>query len=175
MNFLENHILDISKLCKIHKVKALYAFGSVLREDFNDKSDVDLVVDFKTLDVLDYADNYFDFKFSLEEIFKRTLFDILSSIEEIESYFSGSMQFQDYEADLRTKRAVERNIEIIGEAMNRILKVNDEIQITDSRKIVDVRNRIIHGYDSVSDAVIWGIVIKQVPVLKKEVEQMLSE
>ncbi|MBW1656078.1 HepT-like ribonuclease domain-containing protein [Flavobacterium quisquiliarum] len=106
---------------------------------------------------------------------KTWLFDILSSIEEIESYFSGSMQFQDYEADLRTKRAVERNIEIIGEAMNRILKVNDEIQITDSRKIVDVRNRIIHGYDSVSDAVIWGIVIKQVPVLKKEVEQMLSE
>ncbi|SNR36800.1 DUF86 domain-containing protein [Flavobacterium sp. ov086] len=92
---------------------------------------------------------------------KTWLFDILSSINEIESYFvNQSMQFQNYQKDLRTKRAVERNIEIIGEAMNRILKENSEIQISDSRKIVAVRNRIIHGYDSVSDEVIWGIVIK---------------
>lgn len=107
---------------------------------------------------------------------KTWLFDILSSINEIESYFvNQSMQFQNYQKDLRTKRAVERNIEIIGEAMNRILKENNEIQISDSRKIVAVRNRIIHGYDSVSDEVIWGIVIKQLPILKAEVEKMLSE
>ena len=72
---------------------------------------------------------------------------------------------------MRTKRAVERNIEIIGEAMNRILKHDGKIEISNSRKIVDVRNRIIHGYDSVSDDVIWGIVIKNLPVLQKEVEQ----
>lgn len=107
---------------------------------------------------------------------KTWLFDILSSINEIESYFvNQSMQFQNYQKDLRTKRAVERNIEIIGEAMNRILKENSEIQISDSRKIVAVRNRIIHGYDSVSDEVIWGIVIKQLPILKAEVEKMLLE
>ena len=107
---------------------------------------------------------------------KTWLFDILSSINEIESYFvNQSMQFQNYQKDLRTKRAVERNVEIIGEAMNRILKENSEIQISDSRKIVAVRNRIIHGYDSVSDEVIWGIVIKQLPILKAEVEKMLSE
>ena len=73
MSFLENHISEISKLCKIHKVKALYAFGSVLTEKFNEKSDVDLVVDFQPLDVLDYADNYFDLKFSLEDILKRPI------------------------------------------------------------------------------------------------------
>lgn len=107
---------------------------------------------------------------------KTWLFDILSSVNEIESYFvNQSMQFQNYQKDLRTKRAVERNIEIIGEAMNRILKENNEIQISDSRKIVAVRNRIIHGYDSVSDEVIWGIVIKQLPILKAEVEKKLSE
>jgi uncharacterized protein with HEPN domain len=107
---------------------------------------------------------------------KTWLFDILSSINEIESYFADKpLQFQNYQDDLRTKRAVERNIEIIGEAMSRILKQNDEINITDSRKIVDVRNRIIHGYDSVSDNIIWGIVIKQLPVLKNEVEKMLAE
>ncbi len=58
--------------------------------------------------------------------------------------------------------------------MSRILKENSEIQISNSRKIVDVRNRIIHGYDSVSDDVIWGIVIKNIPVLQKEVENLLN-
>ena len=83
--------------------------------------------------------------------------------------------FEIYQNDLRTKRAVERNIEIIGEAMSRILKHDSEIEISNSSKIVDVRNRIIHGYDSVSDDVIWGIVIKNLPVLQKEVEILLGE
>ena len=83
--------------------------------------------------------------------------------------------FEIYQNDLKTKRAVERNIEIIGEAMNRILKQDSEIVISNSRKIVDVRNRIIHGYDSVSDDVIWGIVIRNLPVLQKEVEKLLGE
>ena len=107
---------------------------------------------------------------------KTWLYDILSSINEIESYFIDTPKlFEVYQNDLRTKRAVERNIEIIGEAMNRILKLDSEIIISNSRKIVDVRNRIIHGYDSVSDAVIWGIVIKNLPVLQKEVEELLDE
>jgi uncharacterized protein with HEPN domain len=59
--------------------------------------------------------------------------------------------------------------------MSRILKDDNHIQISNSRKIVDVRNRIIHGYDSVSDDVIWGIVIKNLPVLQKEVEDLLGE
>ena len=59
--------------------------------------------------------------------------------------------------------------------MSRILKEDNHIQISNSRKIVDVRNRIIHGYDSVSDDVIWGIVIKNLPVLQKEVEDLLGE
>ena len=104
------------------------------------------------------------------------LYDILCSINEIESYYvEVPKTFELYQNDLRTKRAVERNIEIIGEAMNRILKVETEIKISYSRKIVDVRNRIIHGYDSVSDDVIWGIVIRNLPVLQKEVEELLNE
>jgi uncharacterized protein with HEPN domain len=59
--------------------------------------------------------------------------------------------------------------------MNRILKLDTKIVISNSRKIVDVRNRIIHGYDSVSDDVIWGIVIRNLPVLQKEVEELLGE
>ncbi|WP_140485493.1 DUF86 domain-containing protein [Flavobacterium sp. GSA192] len=107
---------------------------------------------------------------------KTWLFDILNSINEIESYFLDTPKlFEVYQNDLRTKRAVERNIEIIGEAMNRILKEDKSIEISNSRKIVDVRNRIIHGYNSVSDDVIWGIVIKNLPVLQKEVEVLLGE
>ncbi|WP_348799486.1 HepT-like ribonuclease domain-containing protein [Flavobacterium adhaerens] len=107
---------------------------------------------------------------------KTWLYDILSSIHEIESYYVDIPKiFEVYQNDLKTKRAVERNIEIIGEAMNRILKLDSEIVISNSRKIVDVRNRIIHGYDSVSDDVIWGIVIRNLPVLQKEVEELLGE
>jgi len=107
---------------------------------------------------------------------KTWLYDILSSINEIESYFIETPKmFEIYQNDLRTKRAVERNIEIIGEAMSRILKENNEIEISNSRKIVDVRNRIIHGYDSVSDDVIWGIVIRNLPVLQNEVENLLND
>ena len=59
--------------------------------------------------------------------------------------------------------------------MNRILKERSDIEISNSRKIVDVRNRIIHGYDSVSDDVIWGIVILNLPTLQKEVEKLLGD
>ena len=112
----------------------------------------------------------------MDNSIKTWLYDILNSINEIESYFVETpKRFEIYQNDLRTKRAIERNIEIIGEAMSRILKENNSIEISNSRKIVDVRNRIIHGYDSVSDDVIWGIVIKNLPVLKTEVSQLLNE
>ena len=112
----------------------------------------------------------------MDNTIKTWLFDILSSINEIESYFIETPKmFIFYQNDLRTKRAVERNIEIIGEAMSRILKENSEIEISNSRKIVDVRNRIIHGYDSVSDEVVWGIVIRNLPVLLKEVQILLDK
>ena len=103
-------------------------------------------------------------------------YDILNAIVEIDSFFGNTPKtFINYQKDLKTKRAIERNIEIIGEALSRILKYDDTISITHSRKIVDTRNRIIHGYDSVSDEVIWGIVCKHLPVLKTEVEPFLGE
>jgi len=58
--------------------------------------------------------------------------------------------------------------------MSRILKKSDTLEISNSRKIVDVRNRIIHVYDSISDETIWGIIIKQIPLLKTEVEKLLK-
>jgi len=71
------------------------------------------------------------------------------------------------------KRAIERNLEIIGEAANRILARNPDIEITNARKIVNLRNLIIHSYDSISDENIWAIVIKNLPELKKEIDQLI--
>ncbi len=75
---------------------------------------------------------------------------MLNSIVEIESFFEeDTIEFEIYERDLKTKRAVERNIEIIGEAMNRILQVEPDIALSNTRQMVNTRNRIIHGYDTV--------------------------
>ena len=65
-------------------------------------------------------------------------------------------------------------IAIIGEAMNRILKLYPEIPITSARRIVNTRNYLIHGYDSLREDLIWAIVIKHLPLLKSEVTQLLQ-
>lgn len=87
------------------------------------------------------------------------LSDINQAISEINQFLPEHKAFQEFQKDLKPKRAIERNIEIIGEAVNRLLNQNPNIQITNSRKIVDTRNRISHGYDSVSDDIIWAIVV----------------
>lgn len=103
------------------------------------------------------------------------LYDILNAIMEIDSFFNEKpMEFIEFQNDLRTKRAVERNIEIIGEALSRILKANESLEITNARKIVDTRNRIIHGYDTVSDDIVWGIVTNQLSILQTEIEELLK-
>jgi uncharacterized protein with HEPN domain len=77
------------------------------------------------------------------------LADIKKAIVEIYQFLPAEKNFLTFQKDLKTIRAVERNLEIIGEAINRILKAEPAIQITNSRKIVDTRNRIVHGYDRV--------------------------
>ncbi|MCL2328051.1 MAG: nucleotidyltransferase domain-containing protein [Bacteroidetes bacterium] len=71
MNFIEQKLSAILDLCKKYKVKTLYAFGSVLTDKFNDQSDIDLIVDFKRMPLRVYSNNYYDFKFSLEDMLKR--------------------------------------------------------------------------------------------------------
>lgn len=98
--------------------------------------------------------------------------DIEKSISEINNFLPEPKNFIEFEKDLKTKRAVERNIEIIGEAMSRILRAHPNIKISDSRKIVDTRNRIVHGYDTVSDDINWLIVVRYLPVLDKEIKEL---
>ena len=104
------------------------------------------------------------------------LFDIYQAIKEIESFFAEKpMQFQDYIADIKTKRAVERDLEIIGEAVNRIVKEDKNFRIENAQKIIGTRNRIIHGYDTISDDLIWSIVVNHLPKLKNEIEVLMEK
>lgn len=73
MSYFQKYAESIRSLCATHKVRKLYAFGSVLTSKFGNNSDVDLLVEFEPIPVTDYADNYFDFKFSLQEILKRPI------------------------------------------------------------------------------------------------------
>lgn len=111
----------------------------------------------------------------MDDLIKKHLQDILTAIEEIDSFFDNEPKlYDDFYSNLCLRRAVERNIEIIGEAMNRILKSDDSIAITNSRKIVDARNYIIHGYDSLSVDILWSMVINHLPKLKNEVIILLN-
>jgi uncharacterized protein with HEPN domain len=100
--------------------------------------------------------------------------DIEQSICEIYDFLPVKRDFYEFQKDLKTRKAIERNIEIIGEAMDRILKTDPSFPITDSRKIVDTRNRIIHGYDSVSEDIIWLIVNRYLPILERQVKELIK-
>jgi uncharacterized protein with HEPN domain len=110
----------------------------------------------------------------MENEIKAWLSDIKQAIIEINDFLPDKKNFFQFQKDIKTKRAIERNVEIIGEAANRILKQQPDIKITDIKKIIDTRNRIIHGYDSVSDDVIWSIVVKHLPKLEEEINDLLS-
>ena len=100
--------------------------------------------------------------------------DILQAINEINSFLPDKKDFFSFKHDLKTKRAVERNIEIIGEAVSRILKLDKDFPIEHARKIIDTRNRIIHGYDNVSEEIIWAIVIRDLPNLESTITELLE-
>ena len=107
---------------------------------------------------------------------KSYLFDILKAIDEIDSFFDGTIkEFVHFIGDIKTKRAVERNLEIIGEAANRIYKLDNNIDLPNIRQIIDTRNRIIHGYDNVSDEILWSIIIDYLPDLKQAVSKLSTD
>jgi uncharacterized protein with HEPN domain len=106
---------------------------------------------------------------------KKYLFDIATAINCIEDYIGHPKIFANYENNRQLQQAVERNLEIIGEAARRILETEPDITISNARRIVNARNRIIHGYDDIDNAEIWSIIINNLPVLKNEVEILLEQ
>ncbi|MDF1560846.1 MAG: DUF86 domain-containing protein [Bacteroidales bacterium] len=104
---------------------------------------------------------------------KKYLYDIWESVQSIET-FIGDIDFFQYQKNKMIKRAVERELEIIGEVMNKLLSINSEIKITSSKRIIGMRNRVIYGYDLIDDGVVWGTVKKHLPILKNEVGNLLN-
>ncbi|CAG5081487.1 HepT-like ribonuclease domain-containing protein [Parvicella tangerina] len=114
----------------------------------------------------------------MDERIQKWLYDIKVAIDEVDSFFEGeSMIFENYQKNKMLKRAVEREFEIIGEAMNRILKRDESFieEIEDATNIVGLRNQVIHAYDNISDESIWAIIINHLPRLKKDVNALLNE
>ncbi|MCI5149485.1 MAG: DUF86 domain-containing protein [Candidatus Electrothrix sp. MAN1_4] len=103
------------------------------------------------------------------------LHDMLVAIDEIFDFLPDPRNYIEFEKDLKTRRAVERNIEILGEAMHRILKTDPEFNIANARRIVDTRNRVIHGYDTVSTSIIWAIAVRELPKLREEIVGLLEK
>ena len=106
----------------------------------------------------------------MDESVKKYFEDMLQAISEIEMAEDRyGRQYEIFENDVIFRKFVERNIEILGEAMNRILKIEPQIEITSARKIVDTRNYVIYAYDSLKPDILWAIVINHIPRLKADI------
>ena len=105
---------------------------------------------------------------------KKYLFDIRESIDSIEKYLGDKRDFNIYLADKMLRRAIEREFEIIAEAMSRIEKLDSSIEISGKRQIISMRNRVIHGYDKIDNEIVWGTIVRHLPALKIEIENLLK-
>jgi uncharacterized protein with HEPN domain len=104
---------------------------------------------------------------------KKYLSDIFQAIELIESFTANIKDFDDYSVDLKTQSAVERQLGIIGEAVNQFEKLNTGIKIENVRQIAGLRNKLIHSYDIMDPSIIWAILRNHIMPLKQEVEKFL--
>lgn len=102
------------------------------------------------------------------------LYDIKESIDSIGEYLGDKYDFNIYLKNKLLRRGVERELGIIGEAISKLLKVDPKINISNPRRIIDLRNWVIHGYDKVDDVIIWGIITRDIPVLKNEIEKLIN-
>lgn len=110
----------------------------------------------------------------MDERVMKYLIDIDNSIAEIEGYFQN---IPNYRQNTMLKRAVERNLEIIGEAVKKVLKRDEAYinKITEAKSIIGLRNLVIHAYDSVSDENIWAVLINHLPKLKSEIQDLMTQ
>jgi uncharacterized protein with HEPN domain len=105
---------------------------------------------------------------------KKLLTDVISCISSIDEHLEGRRILDEYINNKTKRRAVERELEIIGEAISKLLKINPGISISYARQIVDLRNKVIHSYDNVNDIVIWSIIMNHLPNLKIEAELLMK-
>lgn len=105
---------------------------------------------------------------------KKFLLDISESIDSIENYLGDKRDFNIYISNKMLRRAIEREFEIIGEAMNRIDNLDPTLEISSKKLIISMRNRVIHGYDKIDDEIVWGTIVRHLPILKKEISLLIE-
>jgi len=112
----------------------------------------------------------------MKDELRKCFYDIHQAILEIEEFVS-ELDYDGYAEDAKTQRAVERDFEIVGEALVRIRRDNEELlnHISEAPKIIGFRNILAHGYDIVDDSVIWNAVVNHLPRLKIEVDKLLDQ
>jgi uncharacterized protein with HEPN domain len=100
--------------------------------------------------------------------------DIAKAIDAIDRFIGERKEFTNFKNNELVRRAVEREFEIIGEAINRIKKYDGSLQITNAKQIINLRNYIIHAYDTVDYEILWSIIVNHLPKLKIEVNETLK-
>jgi uncharacterized protein with HEPN domain len=102
------------------------------------------------------------------------LYDILQAIELIEDFTESVTNYYDFVSDLKTRSAVERQLGIIGEAVNKFDSIQPETGLSNSRKIIGFRNRLIHAYDGVDSSMVWAITKKHLAPLRDEIKTIIE-
>jgi uncharacterized protein with HEPN domain len=110
----------------------------------------------------------------MTEKVRKYLSDIKNAIDLINSFLEGISDFDTYVKDLKTQSAIERQLVIIGEALNKIRNDENKIEIESDRQIIAFRNRLVHAYDSIDNSIVWVILKRHLPKLKIEIEEILS-
>lgn len=103
---------------------------------------------------------------------RKYLSDILTSIALIETFTTDLTDFNSYQSDLKTQSAVERQLAIIGEALNRLKKIEPNLIIESEKQIIAFRNRLIHAYDSIDNSIVWAILKRHLGKLKKDIVRL---
>lgn len=110
----------------------------------------------------------------MDEYSRKYLMDVLTACEEVESFFEGKKIFANFQTDILRQRAVERNVEIMGEAINLLLKHDPSVALPNAKAIIGTRNRVIHAYDNVTPEFLWSLVINHIPKLHQDVAELLK-
>ena len=102
------------------------------------------------------------------------LSDILLAINLIDEFIKDCQDFSHYQRDFKTQSAVERQLSIIGEALNQFKKFEPETSFQNDKNIISFRNRLVHAYDSIDTSIVWAILNNHLPLLKAETEELLK-
>ena len=103
---------------------------------------------------------------------KKYLSDVLIAIDLIREFTIDTTDFTAYEKDRKTQSAVERQLVIIGEALNKLRQTESNVVLQNDKQIIGFRNRLVHAYDSIDNSIVWVIINRHLENLKSEIEDL---